>query len=320
MGRYVLKRLLLMIPVIIGTSLIIFLAMNLAQGDYVDTLVLEDMPEEKVAELRAKYNLDKNVFVQYGEYMWGLLHGDMGTSWSSQRPVTEIFLRLLPNTLYLALACCVIGTILAVPLGILSATHRGGIIDNISSLISVLGMSAPAFWLGMMLMLLFSLRLGWLPSGGNEKWYCVLMPAFTLGAGRMAALARTTRSTMVDTLSQDYLRTARAKGVPERTVVTKHAFKPASIPILNIAMTQLAGALSGAALTESVFSWPGVGRQIVSSVQQRDIPTACGCLIMICILVGIVELITDLLYAYVDPRLRTHFATTEGKRRKKANG
>lgn len=320
MGRYILKRLLLMIPVIIGVSLIIFLAMNLAQGDFVDTMVLEDMSAEQVAELRAKYNLDKNVFVQYGEYMLKLLKGDMGTSWASNQPVTEMFLRLLPNTLLLAFATCIIGTILAIPLGIISARHRGGIIDNLCSLVSVLGMSAPSFWLGLMLMILFSLKLGWLPSGGNEKWYCVLMPAFTLGSARMAALARTTRSTMVDTLSQDYLRTARAKGVPEKVVVTKHAFKPAAIPILNIAMNQLAGALSGAALTESVFSWPGVGRQIVSSVQSRDIPTACGCLIMVCILVSIVELITDLLYVYVDPRLRTHFAATEGKRRKKANG
>jgi len=321
MLKYIGKRLLLMIPVIIGVSFFIFVAMNLAQGDYVDTLVLEDMTEEQVEALRAKYNLDKGILEQYVIYMWNFVRGDLGTSWTSNLPVLEVYLERLPNTIYLALMTCLIGTVISIPLGIFAARHRGGFLDNAASVVAMLGVSAPSFWLGMMLMILFSLKLGWLPSGGNDVWYAVLMPAFTLGAARMAALCRTTRSSMLDTLSADYLRTARAKGVPERDVVNKHALKPAFIPILNIAMSQLSAALGGAALTEAVFTWPGVGRLTVDSVQARDIPMACGSLIITCIFIGIVELIADLLYVLVDPRLRTHYAASaSSKGRRKAHG
>jgi len=321
MGQYILKRILLLIPVIIGVSIIIFFSMNLAQGDFVDTLVVENITEEELQALRAKYNLDKPIFQQYLIYMWDFLHGDLGTSWTSGLPVMQVYIEKIPNTLYLTTMTVLIGTVLSIPLGIFAARRRGGLMDNFASAFAVIGLSAPSFWLGMMLMLLFSLKLGWLPSGGNDVWYAVLMPAFCLGSQRMAALTRTTRSSMVDTLSADYLRTARAKGVPERSVVNKHALKPAMIPILNVAMSQFSGALSGAALTETVFSWPGVGRLIVDSVRSRDIPTACGCLIMSCILIGVVELITDLLYVMVDPRLRTHYAATASQgRRKKAHG
>ena len=315
MGRYIIKRILLMIPVIIGVSFIIFVSMNWAQGDYVDTLETGDMTLEQVEALRAKYGLDKSILQQYLDYMWGLLHGDLGVSFATGQSVFKNFMEKLPSTIYLGVVASLIGTVVSIPLGIFAARHRGGILDNIANVVAVFGISVPNFWFGLMLMILFSLKLGWLPSSGNETWIAVLLPALTIGTDKMASLTRTTRSTMLDTLTQDYLRTARAKGVPERTVVNKHALKPAMIPILNVTMSQLSGAVAGSALTETVFSWPGVGLLVVNAVQARDIPMACGCLILKCTLIGVINLVTDLLYVVVDPRLRTHYAAAAKKRK-----
>ena len=290
------------------------MSMNMAQGDYVDTLDTGDMTQEEVEALREKYGLNKPILQQYLEYMWNLLHGDLGTSFSSNRSVFGAFMEKLPSTMYLGIVASIIGTVVSIPLGIFAARHRGGILDNIASVVAVFGISVPNFWFGLMLMILFSLKLDWLPSSGNETWIAVLLPAITIGTDKMADLTRTTRSTMLDTLSQDYLRTARAKGVPENTVVNKHALKPAMIPILNVTMSQLSGAVAGAALTETVFAWPGVGKLVVDAVQSRDIPMACGCLILKCILIGVIDLVTDLLYGVVDPRLRTHYAAAAKKK------
>jgi len=314
MIRYIFKRILLMIPVIIGVSFVIFFSMNMAQGDYVDTLDTDDMTEAEVQELRAQYGLDKPMLVQYANYMWDLLHGDLGKSYSGNRDVFQAFMEKLPSTMYLGVVASLIGTLVSVPLGIFAARNRGTLLDNFANVVAVFGLSVPNFWFGLMIMILFSLKLHWLPSSGNDTWICVLMPALTIGTAKMADLTRTTRSTMLDTLTQDYLRTARAKGVPEKTVVNKHALKPALIPIVNVAMSQLSNAVAGAALTESVFAWPGVGKLVVDAVQARDIPMACGCLIMKCILIGLIELATDLLFVVVDPRLRTHFAAASKKK------
>ena len=313
MWRYVAKRILLLIPVIIGVSFIIFLAMNWQKGDYVDTLGGE-WTKEQLEQIREDMGLNRPIIEQYLDYMWGLLHGDLGTSYSTGESVAKIFFERLPNTMYLGIVASIIGTVVSIPLGIFAARHRGGILDNVANVVAVFGISVPNFWFGLMLLIAFSLKLGWLPSGGNETWICVLLPAITIGTDKMAELTRTTRSTMLDTLTQDYLRTARAKGVPENTVVNKHALKPAMIPILNVTMSQLSGAVAGAALTETVFSWPGVGKLVVDAVKGRDIPMACGCLIMKCILIGIIGLATDLLFVAVDPRLRTHYAAAAKKK------
>ena len=314
MGKYILKRILLMIPVIIGVSFIIFFAMNMAQGDYLDTQDLGELTEEQIAALRESMDLDKPMLVQYGRYMWRLLHGDLGKSYSGNRDVFQAFMEKLPNTMYLGIVASLIGTLVSIPLGIFAARKRGTLLDNMASVVAVFGLSVPNFWFGLMIMILFSLKLHWLPSSGNDTWLCVLMPAVTIGTAKMADLTRTTRSTMLDTLTQDYLRTARAKGVPEKIVVNRHALKPAMIPILNVTMSQLSNAVAGAALTETVFAWPGVGKLVVEAVQQRDIPMACGCLIMKCTLIGVIELITDLLFVLVDPRLRTHYAAAAKKK------
>ena len=315
MGRYVLKRILLMIPVIIGVSFVIFVAMNLAAGDYVDTLDTTELSQEQVEAIRENLGLNKSIIEQYADYMWGFLHGDLGTSYTSGRSVLKSFMEKLPKTMYLGIVASIIGTVVSIPLGIFAARKRGGLWDNVANVVAVFGISVPNFWFGLMLMILFSLKLHWLPSGGSDTWLAVLMPALTIGTDKMASLTRTTRSTMLDTLTQDYLRTARAKGVPEKDVVNKHALKPAMIPILNVTMSQLSGAIGGAALTETVFSWPGVGRLVVDAVRARDVPMACGCIILKCILIGLIGLATDLLFVVVDPRLRTHYAAAAKKRK-----
>ena len=318
MLRYVIKRLLLMIPVVLGVSFFIFVAVNAANGDYVDSLNTDDMTKEEVANLRAKYDLDKPLLVRYGKYMWNLLHGDLGTSYATGLPVFEMFMSKIGNTLYLAIGASLVCWILAIPLGVFAAKHRGSILDNLSSVLGILGLSIPNFWLGLVLIIVFALYLRLLPSGGADSAVSVILPAITVGTGQMATLMRTTRSTMVDCLGQDYLRTARAKGVSEKKVINFHALRNALIPIINIALTQFASSLAGAALTESVFSWPGVGKMIIDGINSRDTPIVCGCMILKCIIISLTTLLIDLLFVAVDPRVKTNFVTAKGGKKKNA--
>lgn len=306
-----------MIPVVLGVSFFIFVAVNAANGDYVDSLNTDDMTKEEVANLRAKYDLDKPLLVRYGKYMWNLLHGDLGTSYATGLPVFEMFMSKIGNTLYLAIGASLVCWILAIPLGVFAAKHRGSILDNLSSVLGILGLSIPNFWLGLVLIIVFALYLRLLPSGGADSAVSVILPAITVGTGQMATLMRTTRSTMVDCLGQDYLRTARAKGVAEKKVINFHALRNALIPIINIALTQFASSLAGAALTESVFSWPGVGKMIIDGINSRDTPIVCGCMILKCIIISLTTLLIDLLFVAVDPRVKTNFVTAKKGGKKK---
>ena len=306
-----------MIPVVLGVSFFIFVAVNAANGDYVDSLNTDDMTKEEVANLRAKYDLDKPLLVRYGKYMWNLLHGDLGTSYATGLPVFEMFMSKIGNTLYLAIGASLVCWILAIPLGVFAAKHRGSILDNLSSVLGILGLSIPNFWLGLVLIIVFALYLRLLPSGGADSAVSVILPAITVGTGQMATLMRTTRSTMVDCLGQDYLRTARAKGVSEKKVINFHALRNALIPIINIALTQFASSLAGAALTESVFSWPGVGKMIIDGINSRDTPIVCGCMILKCIIISLTTLLIDLLFVAVDPRVKTNFVTAKKGGKKK---
>ena len=306
-----------MIPVVLGVSFFIFVAVNAANGDYVDSLNTDDMTKEEVANLRAKYDLDKPLLVRYGKYMWNLLHGDLGNSYATGLPVFEMFMSKIGNTLYLAIGASLVCWILAIPLGVFAAKHRGSILDNLSSVLGILGLSIPNFWLGLVLIIVFALYLRLLPSGGADSAVSVILPAITVGTGQMATLMRTTRSTMVDCLGQDYLRTARAKGVAEKKVINFHALRNALIPIINIALTQFASSLAGAALTESVFSWPGVGKMIIDGINSRDTPIVCGCMILKCIIISLTTLLIDLLFVAVDPRVKTNFVTAKKGGKKK---
>jgi len=314
--RYVWKRLVLLIPVLIGVSFFIFVAINAANGDYVDSLNTEEMTPAEIAELRAYYGLDKPLIVRYGLYMWNLLHGDLGTSYASGQPVFEMFMSKIGNTLYLSVVATLIGWIVSVPLGIFSARHRGGILDNVAGVLGMLGLAIPNFWMGLVLIVVFALHLRLLPSGGAETAVSVILPALTIGVDKIAGLMRITRSTMVDCLGQDYLRTARAKGVAEKKVINFHALRNAMIPIINTALLGFASSLSGAALTETVFAWPGVGKMIIDGINQRDTPVVCGCMILKCIIISLTTLLIDLLFVAVDPRVKTNFVTVKGGKKK----
>ena len=313
MWRYIVKRILMMIPVVIGVSFIIFFVMDLAPGNALD-LMYPDASAEEMELLMHEHGYDRSVFYRYGLYMKDLLRGDLGVSISTGKPVMETYLERLPNTAILALGSIVLCHVLSLPLGIFSAVKRGTIWDNLSMVLSIMGLSMPNFWLGLLLIIAFSLHINIVPSGGfRDGLLSLVLPAITIGTGMMARLTRTTRSSMVDVLSSDYLRTARAKGVKENAIVEKHALKNALIPIITVSGSQMSGAIGGAVLTETVFSWPGVGRMIVDAINLRDSVTVTGAIIMTTILSGLILLVVDLLYAVVDPRIKAQY-TKGGKK------
>lgn len=312
MYRYVLKRLLMIVPVIIGVSLLIFVIMDLAPGDVTSVMGVEGMTEEQVANLRSELGLDRPLIERYITYMGGMLRGDLGSSYISGRGVVEMYFDRLPNTMVLAGASICVAILLSIPLGIFSAVHRGTVADNVCMVGALLGLSIPNFWLGLILIVTFSLGMGWFPSGGMSGPASVVLPAITIGTELMASMTRTTRSSMLDVIRQDYLRTARAKGVPEKKVVWSHALKNALIPIVTIIGTQLSAALGGSVLTETVFAWPGVGRLVIDSITSRDTPMVTGCIILTTITISVVLLLVDLLYAVIDPRIKAQY-TKGGK-------
>ena len=319
MGKYILKRVLMLIPVIIGVSLLIFIMLDLAPGNVLD-LIANDYTPEQLAELEHELGFDRSVFYRYGMYMWDLLHGDLGTSYIYKAQVWDLYVQRLPSTLKLAGAAVLVSILLSIPLGIKAATRHGSLTDNASMVAALLGLSMPNFWLGLMLIILFSLNLGWLPSSGDTQGILsLILPALTIGTGLMATLTRTTRSSMLDVIRSDYLRTARAKGVPETTVIRKHALKNALIPIITVIGTQMGRTLGGSVVTENVFSWPGVGRLTIEAVKQRDTTTVTGCIIMSVIMISIVQLLVDVAYAFVDPRLKSQYASGGKKKGKKVN-
>ena len=313
MYRYVIKRLLMLIPVIIGISFLVYFVIDLAPGDIISQIAPEDATVEEIQELREEYGFNKPILIRYGEYMAGMIKGDLGTSYITGEPVFESYMKRLPNTLMLAFASIFVSVVISIPLGILSAVHQGTWKDNITMVIALLGLSMPNFWLGLLLIILFSLKLGLLPSGGYGTFAHIILPAITVGTGLTAMLTRTTRSSMLDVIRQDYLRTARSKGVPEKRVINKHALKNALIPIITVVGTQLASCLGGAIITETVFSWPGVGRLILDSVNSRDIPMVTGCIIMKTITISIILLCVDLRGRRIIPKIKAQYAGKGGK-------
>ena len=307
MHRYIIKRLLMLIPVLLGVAFIIYAIMNVAEGDPVYQVAGPDATEEQLDALREEMGLNGSLLERYFRYILKLLKGDLGTSYVSRMDVMQLYLQRLPNTLKLASVAMIVAVVISVPLGIVAAVNQNSIKDTVSMILALLGLSMPNFWLGLLLMLLFSLKLGWFPSGGAEGLRSVVLPAVTVGVGLAALLTRTTRSSMLDVLRQDYLRTARAKGVSEKRVVFHHALRNALIPIITIFGVQFSNVLGGSVLAETVFAWPGVGRLVVDAIDQRDIPTVTGALIMTTMLVTVVNLIVDIVYAYVDPRIKAQY-------------
>ena len=307
MHRYIIKRLIMLIPVLLGVAFIIFAIMNVAEGDPVYQVAGPDATEEQLDALREEMGLNGSLIQRYFRYIGNLLRGDLGTSYISRMDVMQLYLLRLPNTLRLASIAMIVAVVISVPLGIVAAVNQNSWKDTIAMVLALLGLSMPNFWLGLLLIILFSLKLGWFPSGGAEGVVSVVLPAVTVGVGLAALLTRTTRSSMLDVLRQDYLRTARAKGVSENNVVMHHALRNALIPIITIFGVQFSNVLGGSVLAETVFAWPGVGRLVVDAIDQRDIPTVTGALVMTTMLVTVVNLLVDIVYAYVDPRIKAQY-------------
>ena len=293
----------MLIPVLVGVSLTAFLILHLAPGDPARLMAGVEASQEDVDMLRHKFGLDRPLPVQYAMFVKGLFTGDL-MSLRYESPAMEIILPKLKNTLILACASIVVAVVLGVTAGVLSATHRKSWIDYAATILSLFGISMPVFWWGLLLMLLFSVKLMWLPSGGMGTFRHIILPAVVLGTASTGIIARMTRSSMLDVLRQDYITTAAAKGLTRRLVVNRHALRNALIPTVTVVGLQFGQLLAGAVLTETVFTWPGIGRLLVTSILARDLPVVQAALVIIALLFVFVNLAVDILYAVLDPRIR----------------
>ncbi len=311
---YSIKRILWLIPTIICVSFIIYALMDLAPGTVVDSMITSEMTQKDIDELKAQYDLDKPMIYRYGKYMLGLVKGDLGKSQVNGLSVWNLYTSRFPMTLRLALVSLCIGVAIALPLGIFAALHSGTIWDNLTTGIALLGISMPSFWTGLLLLFAFSYYIKIFPASYNGTLASYVLPAVTSGFMMSASTTRQTRSAMLEVLRQDYLRTARAKGVSEVMIIIKHALGNALIPIITQVGMMLAFSLAGSVVIETVFAWPGIGQLTIEAINRRDTPLACGGIILTLILFITMLLIVDLLYALVDPRIRARFAPA--KRRK----
>jgi len=299
-------------------SFIVFILMELTPGDITDFMVTDEMTAEDVQALREYFNLDRSVFYRYGVYMINLFQGDLGVADFTRISVWYLFISRLPNTLILSFSALIIGTAIAIPMGIIAARKAGKLVDNITTGFALVGMSMPVFWIGILLLVWFSANLGWFPAGGNNDGIrSLILPAICSSLTLTASAARQTRSSMLEVLKSDYLRTARAKGVPENNVIRRHALGNAWIPIVTALGTSLGMQLAGAVVVETVFTWPGIGRLAAEAVAARDVTTTTGVVVMTTVLYVLVHLIVDVLYAFIDPRIKAQY--TSGKRKKKSD-
>lgn len=303
-GQYILRRLLIMIPVLLGVSLIIFTMVRVIPGDPAIILAGPHANKEQVDQIRAQLGLDRHPVIQYVSFLGDLVQGDLGRSTRTGLPVIREIKARLPNTILLALTAIVLASLVGVSTGIIAGVKQNSIFDHISMLIALFGLSMPVFWLGLMLMLLFSIHLGWLPSVGAESPRHLILPAVTLAANSTAIIARMTRSSMLEVIRLDYIRTARAKGLTEKLVIWRHALKNALIPVVTVIGLQTGTLLGGAVLTEIVFAWPGIGRLLVEAILSRDYPVVQGVVLLVASMFIVINLIVDLLYSYLDPRIR----------------
>jgi peptide/nickel transport system permease protein len=304
MASYLFHRMAGALLVIFGVTCIVFLLVHLIPGDPVEIMLGESASVADREVLRAALGLDKPVLSQFLSYLEGLLQLDLGTSIHFRRPVSELLLERLPATGLLAAATLAVSMALAFPLGVIAAIRRNTVWDSAAMGFSMLGVSIPNFWLGPLLILVFSLWLGWFPVSGRDGFVSVVLPAVTLGTGLAAVLSRMVRSSMLEVLGEDYMRTARAKGLAPHRVVLRHGLRNALLPVITLLGLQLGALLAGAVITETVFSWPGVGLLTIESIQTRDYPVLQACVLLISTTYVLVNLLTDIVYAWIDPRIR----------------
>ena len=304
MSRYLVRRLLLTIPVIVGVATLVFSLIHLVPGDPVRAMLGDSASQSDVAEMRGRLGLDRPLYIQYGSFMKGAATGNLGMSLRTNQPVAALILDRLPATFELAMAAMCASLAIALPLGIIAAVKRGTAVDHAATTVALMGMSIPNFWLGPLLAIVFSVSLGWLPVSGRGTLANLILPAMTLGAPLAAVLARMTRASLIEELGEIYVLAARARGVSRTRAVLKHAFRNSLIPIVTVIGLQFGSVLTGAVITETIFAWPGIGRLLVQSISARDYPAVQGCILLIAITYVSMNVIVDVVYGFLDPRIR----------------
>jgi peptide/nickel transport system permease protein len=307
MFKYIARRILFLLPVLVGVSFIVFSLLYITPGDPARMVLGDQATEEAVQEFRNKEGLNDPFLVQYGRYVYKALQGDIGRSYMTRRPVSDEILSAFPSTIKLAALSMVIAILLGIPFGIISAIRQYSLFDSVTMIFAMGGLSMPVFWLGILLILFFSVQLRWLPSSGFDSLAAMILPSITLAAQSVAIVTRMTRSSMLEVVRQDYIRTARAKGQKESVVIWRHALGNALIPVVTVVGLQFGHLLGGAVLTESIFSIPGVGRLMVEAIKMRDYPLVQGGVLYIAIAFSLVNLLVDLVYAWVDPRIKAQY-------------
>ena len=309
MLKYIIRRLLLLVPVMLGVSVIVFSLLYFTPGDPVRNKLGTNASPVEVERLREKMGLNDPFLVQFGRYLKNIVfHGSLGESYITEQPVVLEIAARVSATVRLAISATIVAIIFGIPLGIVSAIKQYSVFDHITMIFALIGLSMPVFWLGLLMILLFSVKLGWFPSSGFSGLKYMVLPAMALGAQSIAVLTRMTRSSMLETIRQDYIRTARAKGQREKVVVFKHALGNSLIPVITIIGIQFGQLMGGAVMTEIIFSIPGIGRLMIDSIKLRDVPVVLGCVLFVAVTFAIVNLIVDILYIYVDPRIKTQYA------------
>lgn len=304
MTRFLIRRLLLTIPVLIGVATLVFSLIHLVPGDPVQAMLGESAAPEDVAQLRTQLGLDRPLYQQYFSFASGIVRGDLGTSLRTRQSVTKVIGERMPATLELAAAAMLVAIVFAVPLGVIAAVRAGTPLDHVATTIALLGISMPTFWLGPLLAIVFSVWLGWLPVSGRGTLANLVLPAITLGAPLAAALARMTRASVIEELRELYVTAARARGASETRAVLVHAFRNSLIPVVTVVGLQFGSVLTGAVITETIFAWPGIGRLLVQSISARDYPAVQGCILTIAVTYVSMNLLVDVLYGVLDPRIR----------------
>ncbi|WP_448616136.1 ABC transporter permease [Modestobacter sp. URMC 112] len=303
-AAHIVRTLLLSLITLFGVSVLIFLMLRVLPGDPARVLAGLNASEEQVARLREELGLDDSLLAQYWQFITGVLQGDLGQSARTSRPVTSEIAVRLPATVILAVVATIVGSIVGITAGVVAAVRRNSIVDHVISSVAMMGVSMPVYWLGLLLILLFAVTLGWLPAAGSGEPLSIVLPAVTLAAFSTALISRMTRASMLEVMGQDYIRTAEAKGAPPKTVIIRHGLRNAFIPILTVISLQFGALLGGAVLTETVFGWPGIGRLLVDSIGARDFAVVQGIVLVYAAAFILLNVIVDVLYVVVDPRIR----------------
>ena len=304
MTRFLIRRLLLTVPVLLGVATLVFSLIHLVPGDPVQAMLGDSATPQDIADLRGRLGLDRPLYVQYAAFLKGVGTGNLGASLRTNQPVTAAIADRLPATFELACAAMFVATVIAIPLGIIAAVRSGTRVDYAATTVALLGISIPNFWLGPLMAIAFSVTLGWLPVSGRGTLAHLVLPAMTLGAPLAAVLARMTRASVIEELRELYVLAARARGVSPARAVLRHAFRNSLIPIVTVLGLQFGAVLTGAVITETIFAWPGVGRLLIQSISFRDYPLVQGCILLIAVTYVGMNLMTDLAYGFLDPRIR----------------